>query len=317
MSHSYPMRVVSKITGLSADQIRKWEERYPILKINRSSKGSRRFTDKDLEILQLMNEAKAIGFTLQEIGTLNLSELRNLVSEVQSGETNVDYPELEKLNSLTKHYFDSCIVNTKTYNIAQLEKNIYDVALELGDVYVIHKFMIPFIKHIGRLWKNNMITKSQERFANAVIRNYLENYRSSYRNRTLQNTMPSILIATPKGQKAELGCLVNACITLSAGWNPIYLGTDLDSDNIVEAFKDSKASAILLSILYPLNDEMIPYELIQIRKGIGVEYEIIIGGKRSTLYLDTYEEIGATFVNDLFSLPNVVSDSKNKLLENS
>ena len=40
--------------------------------------------------------------------------------------------------------------------------------------------------------------------------------------------MPSILIATPKGQKAELGCLVNACITLSAGWNPIYLGTDLE-----------------------------------------------------------------------------------------
>ena len=28
----YPIRVVSKITGLTSDQIRKWEERYPILK---------------------------------------------------------------------------------------------------------------------------------------------------------------------------------------------------------------------------------------------------------------------------------------------
>ena len=46
----YPIRIVSKITGLTSDQIRKWEERYPILKISRSERGSRRFTDKDLEI---------------------------------------------------------------------------------------------------------------------------------------------------------------------------------------------------------------------------------------------------------------------------
>ena len=43
----YPIRIVSKITGLTSDQIRKWEERYPILKISRSERGSRRFTDKD------------------------------------------------------------------------------------------------------------------------------------------------------------------------------------------------------------------------------------------------------------------------------
>ena len=47
----YPIRIVSKITGLTSDQIRKWEERYPILKISRSERGSRRFTDKDLEVL--------------------------------------------------------------------------------------------------------------------------------------------------------------------------------------------------------------------------------------------------------------------------
>ena len=146
MIKEYPMRVVSKITGLSADQIRKWEERYPILKINRSRKGSRRFTDRDLEILQLMNEAKSIGFTLQEIGTLKLIDLRNLVGEIRSGEKKIEYPEIEKLNNLTRPYFDSCIECTKTYNVRKLEKNIYDVALELGNVYVIHKFIIPFIK---------------------------------------------------------------------------------------------------------------------------------------------------------------------------
>ena len=75
----YPIRVVSKITGLTSDQIRKWEERYPILKISRSDRGSRRFNDRDLEVLQLMVEAKKIGFTLQEIA----SELNVSVSTVK------------------------------------------------------------------------------------------------------------------------------------------------------------------------------------------------------------------------------------------
>ena len=54
------LSAVLKITGLTADQIRKWEERYSILNITRSSKGSRRFTDKDLELLQIKFSLKRL-----------------------------------------------------------------------------------------------------------------------------------------------------------------------------------------------------------------------------------------------------------------
>ena len=63
----YPIRVVSKITGLTSDQIRKWEERYPILKISRSDRGSRRFNDRDLEVLQLMVEAKKLALLFKKL----------------------------------------------------------------------------------------------------------------------------------------------------------------------------------------------------------------------------------------------------------
>ena len=41
MNKEYPIRVVTKITGLSADQIRKWEERYSILNITRSMSATK------------------------------------------------------------------------------------------------------------------------------------------------------------------------------------------------------------------------------------------------------------------------------------
>ena len=165
----YPIRVVSKITGLTSDQIRKWEERYPILKISRSDRGSRRFNDRDLEVLQLMVEAKKIGFTLQEIGNYNVVDLKKLLNDIGTKKNKVIYPELDQLTSSTRPYFNSCLDALEEYNLRKLEKAIYDVALELGAVYVIHKFMVPFIKHIGRLWKNNKISKSQERFANELL----------------------------------------------------------------------------------------------------------------------------------------------------
>jgi len=308
--NNYPIRVVSKITGLTPDQIRKWEERYSILNINRSSRGSRRFTDKDLELLQLMLQAKKIGYSLQEIGELNVTGLREIVNNFQS-EDKVQYPELEQLNNLTRPFFDTCISSIKDYNITKLEKAIYDVALEIGAVFVIHKFMIPFIKHVGRLWKNKKITKSQERFANAVIRNYLENYRSSFKSFNSEN--PVALIATPKGQKAELGCLVNSCLSASTGWNNIYLGANIDSNDIVEAATLSNASCLILSILYPLDDNSLPVELKNIRKGLGDNAVILINGKRSNLYYETYKDINARVAYDLFSMPSLLTDIRSDL----
>lgn len=309
----YPIRVVSKITGLTSDQIRKWEERYPILKISRSDRGSRRFNDRDLEVLQLMVEAKKIGFTLQEIGNYNVVDLKKLLNDIGTKKNRVIYPELDQLTSSTRPFFNSCLDALEEYNLRKLEKAIYDVALELGAVYVIHKFMVPFIKHIGRLWKNNKISKSQERFANAVIRNYLENYRSSFKSHNPDS--PSILVATPKGQKAELGCLVNACIAVSTGWNPIYLGVDLDSADIIEAAKSSKCVALISSILFPLDDPIVIDEMKKIRKGLGNGFEIVINGKKSSVYSSHFDKIFSHQVYDLFSLPNTLEDIKSSIMK--
>ena len=308
----YPIRVVTKITGLTADQIRKWEERYSILNINRSKKGSRRFTDKDLELLQLMVQAKNLGFSLHEIGELNLKELRLMVDNFEGTSANVTYPELEQLSDVTKVYFDICIDSLREYNISKMERAIYDVAMELGAVYVIHKFMVPFIKHVGRLWKNNKISKPQERFANAVIKNYLENYRSSFKNFNADN--PTALIATPKGQRAELGCLVNSCLSVAAGWNNVYLGTDLSSSDLVQAVIESKSSCLVLSVLYPLDDNSLCTELERIRSGIGDDIAIVINGKKSSVYADTYRSINARVVHDLFSMPSLLEEVKSKFV---
>ena len=45
--------------------------------------------------------------------------------------------EVKKILNIKDPFIDE-------YNLRKMEKAIYDVALELGAVYVIHKFMVPF-----------------------------------------------------------------------------------------------------------------------------------------------------------------------------
>ena len=145
-----------------------------------------------------------------------------------------------------------------------------------------------------------------------MLRNYLENYRASFKGFNSDN--PTALIATPKGQKAELGCLVNSCLSVASGWNNIYLGTDLSAEDLVQAVVSSKSSCLILSVLYPLDDQSLRNQLLKIRAGIGENVEIVINGKKSNVYSETYKTINAKVVHDLFSMPSLLEDVRMSVL---
>jgi hypothetical protein len=70
----------------------------------------------------------------------------------------------------------------------------------------------------------------------------------------------------------------------------------------------SKSSCLILSILYPLDDQSLCDQLKKIRAGVGSSVEIIINGKKSNVYSDTYKLINAKVVHDLFSMPSLLED---------
>lgn len=61
---------VSKITGLSARQIREYEKLGLLNKVNRSDSGYRHFGDSQLKRLQFIKHARDVGFSLAQIQDL-------------------------------------------------------------------------------------------------------------------------------------------------------------------------------------------------------------------------------------------------------
>ena len=74
----YSMRVVTRMTGLSADTIRAWERRYGAVVPARTDGNTRRYSASDVRRLGLLKEATDRGHRIGDIAKLSEGELAEI-----------------------------------------------------------------------------------------------------------------------------------------------------------------------------------------------------------------------------------------------
>jgi hypothetical protein len=88
---------------------------------------------------------------------------------------------------------------------------------------------------------------------------------------------PLIVLATPSGERHELGLLMAALTVLSAGASPLYLGVDLPVEDIIGVVEETSAAALALSLINISSPQAIR-TVKALRGGIGEGVPIWIGG---------------------------------------
>src|SRR5687768_1114730 len=63
----YPVRMVIKRTGLTADLLRAWERRYGVVKPQRSEGGQRLYSEDDIVRLGMLKRATVAGHSIGEV----------------------------------------------------------------------------------------------------------------------------------------------------------------------------------------------------------------------------------------------------------
>ena len=76
-SASYPIRAVSRMTGIGIDTLRAWERRYRAVTPVRDDRG-RMYTDADVARLRLLSGAVEQGHSIGRLAGLSNDELRDL-----------------------------------------------------------------------------------------------------------------------------------------------------------------------------------------------------------------------------------------------
>ena len=291
-SAQYLISTVSKRSGVKSDLVRAWERRYQAVTPTRTAGGHRVYTDQDIARLKLLNQATNSGHSISQIAQLSLDELKNLLKdepELVTERSNKSVPVATDRLYLAEDYIDKCYAAVLAFDARALEAHFENAIVELGTNYFIEYLLTPLLTMIGERWKIGELRPVHEHMASSIIRSLTYILRN---NTPCPENAPSMIVSTPIGQLHELGALLAAIIAELKGWQVTYLGANLPAEEIAAAVKFTRARAVTISISFIADDNLLPKEIRRLKKLVGVNVALIVGGKGAVHYKAVLDEVG-------------------------
>ena len=262
------------------------ENRYAVVKPQRTNTNRRLYTDEDVEKLRLLKEATQKGYTISRISNFSSEKISELLNRQKISKHNSSNTENFFLQESLSDIFDM--------NPNKLEKTFLKASVELSQLHLMDKLIVPLIYKIGEMWKSGDMRISHEHLSSSIIKNFLLNI---IKNSHPNESAPKIVVTTPSGQLHELGALISACVASFEGWSIIYLGPNLPAEEIASAVRRINAKFISLSIVYPLDDSHLEEQLKRLRILITHEVKILVGGRGTQSYSKVLNQINAVIIN--------------------
>lgn len=293
----YLISTVSKRSGVKSDLVRAWERRYQAVTPTRTAGGHRVYNDQDIARLKLLHKATTNGHSISLIALFSLSDLKTLLKEeCDTSPTPLPQALNSKRNQshITEDYIEKCYAAVLAFDAKLLETHFENAIVELGTETFIEHLLTPLLSQIGKSWTEGELRPVHEHMASSVIRSLTYILRN---NSTSPANAPRMVVTTPMGQLHELGAMLAAIMAEFSGWQVTYLGADLPAEEIAIAVKYVDAKALTLSLSFASDDHLVHKELRRLKKLIGNDVALIVGGRAAWHFQGLLSEIGVLTIH--------------------
>lgn len=295
-SSRLPIRSVCEQTGLTAHVIRAWERRYGAVQPQRTPTNRRLYSPEDIERLRLLHRATEAGHSIGKVAHMPSERLRALlarnarppVQEYSTGGSPQPAGDVEG-------HLQACLRAVEDMAPEDLDAALSRAALRLPRVKLLEQLIVPLVRAVGERWYRGDIRPVHEHMATFVLRRFLGELIGSAPRET---DAPLLAVATPAGQRHELGALIVAALAIHEGWRILYLGSSLPAEDLAAAAEKHRPAALALSLVYPADDPALPGELRRLRR-LQPELDVVVGGRAAMHYAGVLDEIGARWPRDI------------------
>ncbi len=314
-SAQYLISTVSKRSGVKSDLVRAWERRYQAVTPTRTAGGHRVYTDQDIARLKLLNQATGNGHSISQIAKFSLDDLKKLTKD----EAGAVIPVLNRKTTsvidrvyLTEDYIEKCYDAVLAFDARMLESHFENAIVELGTEVFIEHLLTPLLTRIGERWISGELRPVHEHMTSSVIRSLTYILRN---NNPCAANAPKMIVSTPIGQLHELGALLAAIMAELSGWQVTYLGANLPAEEIAAGVKYTNACALTLSLSFASDDHVVAKELRRLKKLVGNNVAIIVGGRAAGHYQGVLNEVGVLNIHGYAHFRQILNELAAKNLE--
>jgi MerR family transcriptional regulator, light-induced transcriptional regulator len=307
-SAQYLISTVSKRSGVKSDLVRAWERRYQAVKPSRTEGGHRVYTDLDIARLKLLNQATSNGHSISQIAQLSLDDLKSLLKKESDSITQVIEKSLPVNGSrlhIAEDYIQKCYAAVLAFDAHALESHFENAIVELGTEVFIEKLLNPLLTLIGDRWRSGELRPVHEHMASSIVRSLTYILRN---NNPCSPNASRMIVCTPINQLHELGALLAGIIAELKGWKVTYLGANLPAEEIAAAVKFTDAKAVTISISFKTDDHVISKEIRRLRKLIGTDVALIVGGRAAFHYEGVLDEVGVLKIKNYDHFRQILHD---------
>lgn len=281
----YPIRAVSKLTGIPIDTLRAWERRYGAVTPARDDRG-RLYSQADIARLRLINEAVASGHSVGRVASLTDAELRRLTAAPAGGASAAAPPA-----ALDASLFKTALLSLDG---AAIDHEFSRLAAVIPPIALVRDVLLPTLRDVGDTWNRRRGGVAHEHLISATLRHLLGSMLRLYARR---DASTRLLFATPAGDRHEMGTLCAATLAASDGFAVSYLGPDVPARHLVEAVNASKPRVLVLGLTLQENGNAREQELRAIARRLPARVELWAGGPAAPRYATALAPRGLTLTD--------------------
>ncbi len=228
----FSIKDLENISGIKAHTLRIWEQRYGILKPERTDTNIRHYGDEELKlVLNIALLQEKGGFKISEIAKMSDAEMVSHILHLS--ETSFNHVDHMQALTLAMMDLDEARFQLLTQNIVNAH----------GFEYYMLEVIYPFMRRLGTLWLSGSVGPAQEHFISHLIRQKLI-AAIDQQDLSLKPNAKRVLLYLPEGELHETGLLFANYLFRARKHSVVYLGQSLPYDELLLAYSIHKPEYI-------------------------------------------------------------------------
>jgi methanogenic corrinoid protein MtbC1 len=262
---SLNIAALARTTGVAADTLRKWEQRYGVLRPTRTPGGQRRYSQADVARVQWLQARLGEGYRIGEAAAL-LGGGPTPSSPEEAREALLDAARRGDAAGVAR-------ITEQAFAVTGLESFLRDV-------------VAPALERVGDEWERGAATVAHEHLLSAALRARLETVLTDARG----PVRGTVVLACAPGERHELGLLSLAALLRADGWQVVYLGADTPTADAVAIATSVGADALCVSVTMAESLPLLERALADVERE---RLELVVGG--DAVDAATAKRLGATY----------------------